>query len=249
MVLLRPVLNTVARVMLLEHVISSHYPAYNLPLASHFPWTKSLIIMVYKDHHLAFVLLPSIWNVLCSDSPYSCTPKSLPVMSSQLPSKLPASLSSIFHSLASPAPFTWFTFLCSTHHHLMFVLVTKSYLTLCNSMDCSPPGSSIYGILQARILEWVAIPFFRGFSWPRYQTWVSHTTGRFFMIWATRKVYIVSIYLGIVCLFPLDLLLLQLTFLFVHCCSLSPLNSASTVNSRHSMDVYGKKEGMNEITN
>ena len=74
MVLLRPTLNTVARVMLLEHVISSHYPTYNLPLASHFPWTKSLFIMVYKDHHLAFVLLPSIWNVLCSDSPYSCAP-------------------------------------------------------------------------------------------------------------------------------------------------------------------------------
>ena len=60
MVLLRPALNTVARETLLEHVISSHYPAYNLPLASHFPWTKSLIIMVYKDHHLSFVLLPSI---------------------------------------------------------------------------------------------------------------------------------------------------------------------------------------------
>ena len=114
-------------------------------------------------------------------------------------------------------PFTWFTFPCSTHHHLMFVLVTKSCTTLCNSMDCSPPGSSIYGILQARILEWAAIPFSRGFSWPRDQTWVSHTTGRFFIVWATRKVYIVSIYLGIICLFPLDLLPLQLKFF---CCSL-----------------------------
>ena len=54
----------------------------------------------------------------------------------------------------------------------------------CYSLDCvwlfatpwttrSPPGSSVYGILQARILEWVAIPFFRGSSWPRGQTWVS----------------------------------------------------------------------------
>ena len=50
-------------------------------------------------------------------------------------------------------------------------------------MDCSPPGSFIHGVLQARILEWVAIPFSRGSSWPRDQTWVSHTAGRFFTIW------------------------------------------------------------------
>ena len=40
----------------------------------------------------------------------------------------------------------------------------QSYPTLCNPMDCSPPGSSVHGILQARILEWVAIPFSRGSS-------------------------------------------------------------------------------------
>ena len=39
------------------------------------------------------------------------------------------------------------------------VLVTSSCLTLCNPIDCSPPGSSVHGILQARILEWVAISF------------------------------------------------------------------------------------------
>ena len=44
------------------------------------------------------------------------------------------------------------------------VLVTQLCLTLCDPMDCSPPGSSDYGILQARILEWVAIPFSRGSS-------------------------------------------------------------------------------------
>ena len=44
------------------------------------------------------------------------------------------------------------------------VLVTQSCLTLCDPMDCSPPGSSVHGILQARILEWVAIPFPRRFS-------------------------------------------------------------------------------------
>ena len=43
------------------------------------------------------------------------------------------------------------------------------------------------GILQARILEWVAISFFRGTSWPRDQTWVSCNLGRFFTVWAVRE--------------------------------------------------------------
>ena len=42
--------------------------------------------------------------------------------------------------------------------------VTQSCLTLCDPMDCSPPGSSVHGILQARILEWVALFFFKGSS-------------------------------------------------------------------------------------
>ena len=42
---------------------------------------------------------------------------------------------------------------------MMCVLVTQSRLILCDPMDCSPPGSSVHGILQARILEWVAISF------------------------------------------------------------------------------------------
>ena len=52
-------------------------------------------------------------------------------------------------------------------------------------MDYSPPGSSAHGILQARILEWVAIPFSRGSPQPRDQAWVSCIAGRFFTIWAT----------------------------------------------------------------
>ena len=68
---------------------------------------------------------------------------------------------------------------------LVVVPVTQSCLTLCNLMDCSPPGSSVHGILQAIILERVAIPFSRGSSWPRDQTHVSCIAGRFFTIWAT----------------------------------------------------------------
>ena len=67
------------------------------------------------------------------------------------------------------------------------VLVTQSCLTLCNPMFCSPPSSSVHGVLQARILEWVAISFSRGSSWPRNQTWISCIAGRFFIIWATRE--------------------------------------------------------------
>ena len=51
--------------------------------------------------------------------------------------------------------------------------------------DCSLPGSSVHGIFQARVLEWVAISFSRGSSWPRDWTQVSHIAGRHFTIWAT----------------------------------------------------------------
>ena len=55
----------------------------------------------------------------------------------------------------------------------MYVLCCSSPVRLCNPMDCSPPGSSVRGILQARILEWVAILFSRGSSRPRDQTCIS----------------------------------------------------------------------------
>ena len=54
-------------------------------------------------------------------------------------------------------------------------------------MDCILPGSSVGGILQARILEWVAIPFFRGSSQPRDWTQVSCIAGRRFNLWASRE--------------------------------------------------------------
>ena len=67
-------------------------------------------------------------------------------------------------------------------------LVTQSCPTLCDHMDCRLPGSSIHGIFQARVLEWVAISFSRGSSWPRDWTRVSCTVGRRFTVWATREV-------------------------------------------------------------
>ena len=59
--------------------------------------------------------------------------------------------------------------------------------TFFDPMDCSSPGSSVHEILQARILEWVAIPFSRGSSRPRDWTWVSCIAGKFFTVWATRE--------------------------------------------------------------
>ena len=57
----------------------------------------------------------------------------------------------------------------STGHSCYCCLATQLCLTLCDPTDCSPPGSSVHGIPQARILEWVAMPSSRGSFWPRGQ--------------------------------------------------------------------------------
>ena len=69
------------------------------------------------------------------------------------------------------------------------VLVAQSCLTLYDPMDCSRPCSCIHGILQARRVEWVVIPFSRGSSHSKDQTWVSCIAGGFFIIWATREAW------------------------------------------------------------
>ena len=57
--------------------------------------------------------------------------------------------------------------------NMLVCMYAQSYLTLCDPMDCSPPGSSVHGIFQASTLEWVAISYSRGSSQPRDGTWVS----------------------------------------------------------------------------
>ena len=71
--------------------------------------------------------------------------------------------------------------------------VAQSCPTLCDPMDCSLPGSSLHGILQARVLEWVAISFSRGSSWPRDWTQVSRIPGRRFNLWAISLCKIASL--------------------------------------------------------
>ena len=65
--------------------------------------------------------------------------------------------------------------------------VTQSCPTFCDPVDCSLPGSSVRGILQARTLKWVAISFSRRSSQPRDRTRVSRIAGRRFTVWATRE--------------------------------------------------------------
>ena len=68
------------------------------------------------------------------------------------------------------------------------VKITQSCPALCDPMDYT-----VHGLLQARILEWVAFPFSRGSSQPRDQTQVSHIVGKFFTSWATRET---SVFMG-----------------------------------------------------
>ena len=73
---------------------------------------------------------------------------------------------------------------------LLSVFSPQSSLILCNPMGCSPPGSSVYGILQARIPEWVVTSSSRGSSWPRCRTLISRGScigGQALYHWATRQ--------------------------------------------------------------
>ena len=78
--------------------------------------------------------------------------------------------------------------------HMLATGPTMCWLFNCvqlwDSMDCSPPGSSVHEILQARVLEWVSISYSRGSSQPRDQTWVPCIAGRFFTIWAIREAHL-----------------------------------------------------------
>ena len=89
-----------------------------------------------------------------------------------------------------PSVSSWyFSLPTSKHKSYTFLCVsfTQSCLTLCDPTDCSPPDSSVCGTFQARILQWVAMPFSRGSSQPRDRTRVSHIAGRFLTLWATRQ--------------------------------------------------------------
>ena len=91
--------------------------------------------------------------------------------------------------------------LCTYTIIFVCCLVTQSYRILCNPMDCSLPGSSAYGILQARIPEWVAISFSR---WDLPNPWIKPGSpegiGRFFYHWATGEALYICITIYTICL-------------------------------------------------
>ena len=98
-----------------------------------------------------------------------------------------------FHGLYSPwgrkeSDTTEQLSLSLKYSSLVVVLVAQLCPTRCDPMDYGLPGSSVHGILQARILEWIAIPFSRRSFWPRDQTQVFCIAGRFFTVWATGKI-------------------------------------------------------------
>ena len=78
-------------------------------------------------------------------------------------------------------------------HCTVLCFLSRSRLTLCDPMVCSPPGSSVHGVLQARILVWIAMPSFRGSSKLRDWIQVFYIAGRFFTSWATREVRLISV--------------------------------------------------------
>ena len=79
---------------------------------------------------------------------------------------------------------------CKIPFILKWKLATQWCPTVCNPKDCSPPGSSVHGIFQARILEWVAISYSRGSSWPRNWIPVSCIAGKIFIV--SNMIYVNS---------------------------------------------------------
>ena len=118
----------------------------------------------------------------------------------------------------------------------------QSCLTLCDPMDCSPLGSSVHGILQARIMEWAAMPSSRGSSWLRDQTCVSCFAGRLFTTeppgkpsaMLKTKIFIKqNIFISLVPKYELSMFFVWCIFLRKYWCAWlesEPPNSIGTVN-------------------
>ena len=88
---------------------------------------------------------------------------------------------------ADIVPLLKMPFLALFFKHLKVKVKLLSCPTFCDPVDCNRPGSSIHGIFQARILEWVAIFFSRGSSWHQDWTQVSRIAGKLFTLWATGE--------------------------------------------------------------
>ena len=113
----------------------------------------------------------------CFHSLPTCLPRSLPTLLSSFvpcpPLKLYLALLPFLndHKIKNLILFSPLSSYVTSDRRQRFA---QSCLTLCDPTDCGLPGSSVHGILQARVLEWVVIPFSRGSSRPRARTWFSH---------------------------------------------------------------------------
>ena len=116
-----------------------------------------LVVLLHLVEALFWPFLELLWSNRYLERGSSMCLFGGPVKSSRC-CRGPSTLASLFSSGVCPP---------------VWVKVAQSRLTLCDPMDCSPPGSPVHGILQARILEWVAMPSSGGSSQPRHQTQVS----------------------------------------------------------------------------
>ena len=130
--------------------------------------------------------------------------------------------------------------------------------TLCDAIDCNLPGLSVHGILQARILEWVAVPFSRGSSRPRNRIRISCIVGRFFTSWITEGNFFAFNYLlNTSCLTSKSVFCLQicsckdLTRKKIHYTFPSTLQRVSScpINYRQNNKAYKKtQKQLNQLT-
>jgi len=162
---------------------------WNLPPAS-IHTIQAIFDIITNDSQLSVIAVPSLINwpslyhltLLTSLSLLNSFSPEFPWQESLLLSFLPSNLY---------FPILWLDPSSSDHSlDLIHSFCAQPCPTLCDPMDCSPPGSSVHGILQARTLEWVAISSSRGSSQPREQTQVSCVSciaGGFFTAEPPRK--------------------------------------------------------------
>ena len=132
-----------------------------------------------------FLLLQQ--SQLFNDSCFCSVAKSCPTLGDPVDYSMPSF--PVLHYLPEFAQTHVIELVMPSNHVILFKTVKAKVAQSCPTL-CNPMGSTVHGILQARILEWVAIPFSRGSSQPRSPTGVSCITGGFFTSLATREAHL-----------------------------------------------------------
>ena len=192
---------------------SSHLPTHPPPLGCHRApgWTSCVIqqlprLAIYFTHGSVYMSLLLSQFIPPSPSPVLQIGSSVPfsrlhiyALICDICFSLSDFLLPVQQVLGSSTTLQWtqiHSFLWLIFHCIyvpVFCVCAQSCLTPCNPVNCTPPGSSVHEIFQARILEWVPISYSRGSSWPRdwtHTSCVSSIAGRVFYQWAIRKPYI-----------------------------------------------------------